>query len=212
MLSGWLPRRRQHLTTPRPRHYHIKPNGTYMSVVSTVQNYILEHGEDLHLAVYKTDLIVKKITDKLLADAYNNLKSAFRKLHHLPIIPDIVPQSILAAVALMHKVAGPLAVVTNKKGANTGFWPKLENELDALYKEYGSHRKSAAWLEWEKNIIADNKTKYDRGNRGRDAATGREELDLAAGLGEPLTGDTGGGYTAGININALGDIAATTES
>ncbi|KAJ6615978.1 hypothetical protein B0H10DRAFT_1949457 [Mycena sp. CBHHK59/15] len=143
-------------------------------IVSTVQICIPKHGEDLHLAVYKTDLIVKKITDKLLADAYNNLKSAFRKLvfdavtkkmivdkHHLPIIPDIVPQSILAAVALM----------------------------------YGSDRKSAAWLEWEKNIIADNNTKYDRGNRGRDAATGREELDLAAGLGEPLTGDTGGGYT-----------------
>ncbi|KAJ6613838.1 hypothetical protein B0H10DRAFT_200928 [Mycena sp. CBHHK59/15] len=232
--QGWKPSEAQEkLLKGLLRHYHIKPNGTYTSVVSTVQNYILEHAEDLHLAVYKTDPIVKKITDKLLADAYNYLKSAFRKLvfdavtkkvalkkfcrmivdkHHLPIIPDIVPQSIIAAMALMRKVAGPLAVVTNKKGADTGFWPKLENELDALYEEYGSDRKSAAWLEWEKNIIADDNAKYDRGNHGRDAATSCEELDLAAGLGEPLTGDTGGGYTGDIDINALRDIAATTES
>ncbi|KAJ6616319.1 hypothetical protein B0H10DRAFT_2219537 [Mycena sp. CBHHK59/15] len=68
---GWKPSEAQEkLLKGLLRHYHIKPNGTYTSVVSTVQNYILEHAEDLHLAVYKTDPIVKKIIDKLLADEH----------------------------------------------------------------------------------------------------------------------------------------------
>ncbi|KAJ6537583.1 hypothetical protein B0H10DRAFT_2232577 [Mycena sp. CBHHK59/15] len=232
--QGWKPSDAQDkLLKGLLRHYHIKPNGTYTAVVSTVQNYILDHAEDLHLVVYKTDPIVKKVIDKCLADYYNNLKSSFRKLvftgvtkkvalkkfcrmivdkHHLPIIPDLVPQPILAAMALMREVASPLVVVANQKGADTGFWPNLEDELDALYKKNGSDRKSPAWLEWEKNIIQDDNTKYDRASRSRDTATSREELDLAAGLGAaPSNGDAGGGLTGDVDIDDLGNIAATTD-
>ncbi|KAJ6628645.1 hypothetical protein B0H10DRAFT_2209539 [Mycena sp. CBHHK59/15] len=78
--QGWKPSNAQDkLLKGLLHHYHIEPNGTYMAVVPTVQNYILDHAEDLHLVVYKTDPIVKKVIDKCLSDYYNNLKSSFHK-------------------------------------------------------------------------------------------------------------------------------------
>jgi hypothetical protein len=86
--------------------------------------------------------------------------------YHLPVVPDTPPQDLLATLALMvcnillqlyhsnlslqREIAGPLVAEAAKparqRGADTGFWAKLEEELEALYTEHGQDRKSPGWL------------------------------------------------------------------
>ncbi|KAJ6548041.1 hypothetical protein B0H10DRAFT_2243280 [Mycena sp. CBHHK59/15] len=215
--QGWKPSNAQDkLLKGLLRHYHIEPNGTYMAVVSTVQNYILDHAEDLHLVVYKTDPIVKKVIDNSFhKQVFTGItkKVALKKFcrmivdkHHLLIIPDLVPQPILAAMALMRKVAGPLVVVANQKGTDTGFWPNLEDELDALYKRTAVIVSPLLGLNGRKTSF-----RTITPSMTVPIAVETQQQAVKSSTLPPSNGDAGGGLTGDVDIDDLRNIAATTD-
>ncbi|KAJ6617229.1 hypothetical protein B0H10DRAFT_2033986, partial [Mycena sp. CBHHK59/15] len=103
--------------------------------------------------------------------------------YHLLVIPDIIPNRLLAPLALMRQVAKPLVTRENKKGADTGFWSTLEDELEVLYQSHGEDRESLEWIAWEIKIIAGDDAAYMRGVNEA-VAFSRQELDATAGSGE----------------------------
>lgn len=84
---------------------------------------------------------------------------------HMAPRPAVIGNSILATVALQvslqffpgrnhvmtqlfqRRVASPLAPKKNTKGADTGFWSRLNREMRELVAEKGDDRKDPRWLE-----------------------------------------------------------------
>ncbi|KAJ7325594.1 hypothetical protein DFH08DRAFT_941319 [Mycena albidolilacea] len=223
MNENWkLTEEQEKLVKALLRHYLIKPLSSYQTISGYVQTYILKHPATLHLELYKTDPTVKESVNAFITTQINNVKSGFRKAlfnsvtpgkimslkafackildaYHLPVVPDTPPQDLLATLALMREIAGPLVAEAAKparqRGADTGFWAKLEEELEALYTEHGQDRKSPGWLMWEENLIEADSNRYRRANAA-DGAHTRTELDQALTLG--AVGDLGAVATLGL--------------
>ncbi|KAI0696471.1 hypothetical protein C8T65DRAFT_756259 [Cerioporus squamosus] len=229
------------------RHYLIQPVGSYLDVGPIAKDYLRDpnHAKKLRLELYNTDQTVAHTVDEFIKKEVGQLKSALRKAifnscknnislaatsrnlvdnYHLPIIPKVVPDSIQATIALLREIAKPLAVKTNRRGGDTGFWGDVEERLEKEYNTNGKDRTTGgeAWLEWEKTMIEADEKLFEgstgRRRRGRAAPQTRAELDAA--MGEGIEGygnqwdneDTAvpeGGGDAPLTMSSLGNMAET---
>ncbi|KAF8062413.1 hypothetical protein FPV67DRAFT_1508380 [Lyophyllum atratum] len=167
------------------RHHLIQPQKSYDSIRQAVIAYIQSNATTLKLDSYVTDSSTRVAIEKYLAAQVRSLKAQLRAhiwksvdnpldlekfakkivaTHHLPEVPDIIPNSILASFALMRTIAVPLVPSSKtkelKKKNTTGFWRTLETELEELYARNGADRTSEAWISWEKEMINADRAKY----------------------------------------------------
>ncbi|KAI0054858.1 hypothetical protein BV25DRAFT_1922306 [Artomyces pyxidatus] len=188
------------------RHYLIKPMRTYSAVAKVVSLHLTTKAPEYRLTLYTTDQTVRQAVDDAVVDHVTNARSTLRKevfkatqnktslvvfardivdAFHAPSIPQIIPQNIMAHIALMRDVAAPLAKThaqrqasstSGQRGGDTGFWTALEDRLEDLYAKLGKDRTAEAWLQWEVDIIAKDKKLYARPRKAKKAID-REELD-----------------------------------
>ncbi|KAF7982889.1 hypothetical protein HWV62_25138 [Athelia sp. TMB] len=161
-------------------HFLIKATTSYKNIIRNA-----EVMSKYHLENYSTEDIIKRTINIYLVKTLVAVKSKYRKKlfklvnAHVPLDslslllvnqfhmtprPSPIGNNILATVALHRRVAGPLAPKKNAKGADTGFWDKLDEEMLKLVKANGDDRKDARWLEWETNIIATDREKFTDDN------------------------------------------------
>ncbi|KAF7334909.1 hypothetical protein MVEN_02240600 [Mycena venus] len=217
------------------RHYIIRPITSYSTLVTIMESYIHDHARWLRLVLYKHDPTVKSVIHDLLMVENGHVRSAMRKLifasvkektplttfskktikkYHLPTTPEKPPQDIMACLALMREVARPLAHKKFARGGDSGFWAKVESELDNLFEKNGNNRGSPSWVQWEQQIIEDDNTRYDRVGAETSART-QEEIDAATSSGTTATAadeeDDDGAEDRDANLDSLGDLAALTQ-
>ncbi|KAF8056913.1 hypothetical protein FPV67DRAFT_631565 [Lyophyllum atratum] len=167
------------------RHHLIQPQRSYDSIRQAVIAYIQSNATTLKLDSYVTNSSTRVAIEKYLVAQVRGLKAQLRAhiwksvdnpldlekfakkivaTHHLPEVPDIIPNNILASFALMRTIAVPLVPSSKtkelKKKNTTGFWRTLETELEELYARNGADRTSEAWTSWEKEIINADRAKY----------------------------------------------------
>ncbi|KAF7978854.1 hypothetical protein HWV62_44671 [Athelia sp. TMB] len=185
------------------KHFLIKSTSSYSTIGSLVGTYIQDHHEKLRLGLYVTDHTVRTAINTCMNMIVHDSKSNLRKAiwqslagdktnkkktvdldvfarhmvkdYHVPKIPDVVPDSMLANLALMRNIGHSLIakedeaqrveVVGRRRGSDTGFWTILEKRLDELYEKHGEDHKSEGWREWEKEVISEDKTMHARMTR-----------------------------------------------
>ncbi|KAJ7348331.1 hypothetical protein DFH08DRAFT_959738 [Mycena albidolilacea] len=214
------------------RHYIIWPITSYSTLVAIVESYIHDHAKRLHLELDKHDPTVKSIIHDLLMVENGHVRSAMRKLiftsvkektplmtfskktmkkYHLPTTPEKPPQDIMACLALMREVARPLAHKKFACGGDSGFWAKVENELDNLFETNGNIHGSPAWAQWEQQIIEDDNSRYDRVGT-ETSALNQAEIDAATSSGTTTPAadeeEDDGTEDRNANLDSLGDLAA----
>ncbi|KAF8183059.1 hypothetical protein K438DRAFT_1767118 [Mycena galopus ATCC 62051] len=197
-------------------------------LVLTAMNYVAQHRQKYHLEAFTTDAIVKAFIKKFLTENMSIAKSKFRKrlfkLSSLPLdelaailISDyllngskstFIKNDTLAHIALLRGKAAPLAAeaLTRKavKGADTGFWKDVNDELKKVARMHGTNREAVGWkqfvaLIWEEAIIHADRGKYVAStasvdvddDSASDASDDDEEAGLAAaGLAAQVQIDT----------------------
>ncbi|KAF7362404.1 SWIM-type domain-containing protein [Mycena venus] len=197
-MESWKPSKQQHkLLKSLLKHYMIRPITSYNNLVPIVETYVYDHAKQLRLELYKQDPTVKTVVNEVIAMENGNVRSAIRKAvwtsvkektdletfskkivggYHLPTKPTNPPKDIMACLALMRKIARPLAKKENTRGADTGFWTNLEGELDVLFDKNGNDRSNPKWREWEQAIINEDNAVYLRRAPESNART-QEEID-----------------------------------
>ncbi|KAH9950723.1 hypothetical protein B0H21DRAFT_818892 [Amylocystis lapponica] len=239
--QGWSPSKSHKiLLKTMLGHFMVKPLETYERIPRSVGLCVLRKPTLFRLALYSIDatsafrkIIMESITKmQPLADLGRRVVQRF----HMPKVPNPVPQDMLAAYALLRKVAV-------SKATELRYWPLVEKELTQLYQQLGSNRQGEAWCTWEKEIIeADNKL-YDHAGPQASASThaevhfALEEADVIDNPGDredtqPVPEANGSGinfnliltrsetrllhYTRDeldgeVDINSLGNIASVLE-
>ncbi|KAJ7813000.1 hypothetical protein B0H14DRAFT_3751525 [Mycena olivaceomarginata] len=217
------------------RHYIIRPITSYSTLVAIVESYIHDHAKRLRLELYKHDPTVKSVIHDLLMVENGHVRSAMRKLiftsvkektplttfskktikkYHLPTTPERPPQDIMACLALMREVARPLAHKKFARGGDSGFWAKVESELDNLFETNGNIRGSPAWVQWEQQIIEDDNSRYNRVGTETSART-QAEIDAATSSGTTTPAadeeEDDGTEDRDANLDSLADLAALAQ-
>ncbi|KAJ7463933.1 hypothetical protein FB451DRAFT_1403326 [Mycena latifolia] len=241
--EAWKPSKEQSkLLKSLVRHYIIRPITSYTNLVSIVETYIFDHAKTLRLELYKKDPTAKTVVRELLIAENNAVRSGVRKAvfssveekatlmsfstkmitsHHLPTVPTVPPQDIMACLALMRQVARPLIGKETSRGGDTGFWSNIERELDKLFEKNGNERDSPEWRKWEKEIINHDNSKYNRRAAESDART-QAEIDAAVLASDDAAPGASGVVAPGasevddesthedrtVNMTALGDLAS----
>ncbi|KAJ6460725.1 hypothetical protein DFH09DRAFT_1383187 [Mycena vulgaris] len=241
--QNWKPSKEQiKLIKSLMKHYIIRPITSYGNLVAIVETYIHDHAKRLHLELYKQDPTVKSVVRELLTTENNAVRSALRKLvfasvkdktplktfsmkiinmYHLPTIPTTPSKDIMSCLALMRDIARPLIVNDTVRGGDTGFWIKLERELDTLFERNGNEREAPKWQEWEQEIIDADDSRYRR-NGAESSARTREEINAAilpapvdasgSGLVAPTSGeeenDEDTPEERDVRVSQLGNLAA----
>ncbi|KAJ7239150.1 hypothetical protein C8J57DRAFT_1727466 [Mycena rebaudengoi] len=205
-VSNWQPGEEQkEILKSLLRHYVIQPLASYNSIAELVKDYIKDRAGTIDLEIYNTNAAAKRAVNDFLAAQVNYVRSTFRKTlfasfggknrgkklalqafakkmvgkYYLPPAPDAAPRSILASLALMRQIAGPLSGTASVPGGDTGFWTGREKELDRLYKENGDERSGPKWKAWEDKIIEDDDKKNNTRSGAEGNARTRQQIDEA---------------------------------
>ncbi|KAJ2984764.1 hypothetical protein NUW54_g10387 [Trametes sanguinea] len=219
--QAWQPSKAQvKLMRGLIRHYLVQPLSTYNSIADHAKRYIKTNPEKFRLELYITDPVVRVTVNTHISDLISQLKSTFRKAvfascksrtsldsfarnmvdnYHLPAIPADVPLSILGTLAMMRRIAEPLAKKTSKsRGGDTGFWRAVEAELDELYSTPGIGKdrdKDPKWIEWAERQVTDDHARFSTRRRGRQSRRGNEasttQEDVPVSLEHENIGDHG---------------------
>ncbi|KAJ7432038.1 hypothetical protein FB451DRAFT_1197380 [Mycena latifolia] len=189
-------------------NYLIRPANSYKTLYDQAMTYIASHRSKYHLEAFLTDEVIKTTIKLFLKGKINEVKSVYRKMlfkrvhHNLATlteemihdyhsspgtVKDEERDKISAALALQRKVALPLAARQHTKGADTGFWSKLEAELRSLVTAYKADRSADGWKQWEKEIIAADKALHTSTEKDDD-----DELIEPEDQSNPQTGESDG--------------------
>ncbi|KAJ7199525.1 hypothetical protein C8J57DRAFT_458415 [Mycena rebaudengoi] len=182
-VSNWQPGEEQkEILKSLLRHYVIQPLASYNGIAELVKDYIKDHAGTIDLEIYNKNAAAKRAVNDFLAAQVNSVRSAFRKTLFASLggkNQETAPRSILASLALMRQIAGPLSGSASVAGGDTGFWTGLETELDNLYKENGDERPGPKWKAWEDKIIEDDNKKNNTRIGTEGNARTRQQIDEA---------------------------------
>ncbi|KII85796.1 hypothetical protein PLICRDRAFT_296457 [Plicaturopsis crispa FD-325 SS-3] len=220
--SNWkLSKPQQAMLKSIVRHTLIIPRGTYGDIAEAAAAHVKAQAGTINLTQYITDPTVRIVVDGFLVRQVNEFRSNLRKslfsavkdkkplrklarelvdAYHLPTVPDIIPNNILATLALMREVAAPLVGQSNVR--DTKFWKNLEVALDDLYgkEQNGEDRQSLAWKQWETNIIHKDEETYRARSAASVPATRQEIMQNTEQLTDVEDRD--------VHMSELGDFAA----
>ncbi|PSS19936.1 hypothetical protein PHLCEN_2v3109 [Hermanssonia centrifuga] len=160
------------------RHFLIRPVPAYGKYTTqSVETYIKRHASKFRVDEIAEDPIIEQVIREAINIAQNGQRSNLRKAifasvtgkesldhfatrmindWHMGKQPsDTSKKSITAQLALAREVAAPLAKAKNQRGADTGFWKKINEKLKALHGKHGvvQGRSSPGWHEWEEDVI-----------------------------------------------------------
>ncbi|KAI0270380.1 hypothetical protein BC834DRAFT_967180 [Gloeopeniophorella convolvens] len=185
------------------RHWLTTPLNGYGSVVTrAIEAWLRVHAqESLRLDNYTKDMVIQTTIHTFLNTRQNTHRSNMRKavftsvnkresLHvfvHTLIEEYYVgrPKSytvkgIKAQVALMRSVAA--TIETTPKGADTGFWCKINAILKDLTARYGLDRKKPGWAAWYDRMIAKDEEVFGNNTsivlRHRELESNGDELQI----------------------------------
>ncbi|KAI0362302.1 hypothetical protein OH77DRAFT_1416538 [Trametes cingulata] len=190
--QAWQPSKAQtKLIRSLIRHYLVKPISSYSGLPGCVKRYIKANPGKFRLELYTTDSTVRTTVNTHVNDLVSQMKSAFRKAvfascksqislqsfarnmldnYHLPAIPAEAPLSILGTLAMMRKIANPLAQTAQRgRGGDTGFWRAVDAALDEQYKATSSKDRDndAGWIDWAKAKVEEDRALFSTRRTGR---------------------------------------------